>query len=208
MERKLLAIKDIKDLYGISRMTLINWERKGILHPIRTPGGQRRYLKEDIERLLKLASEEQTQPQADTIIYARVSTRKHEEYLKSQLRRLEEYAKKHGYSYEIISEIASGVNENRRGLRKLLVRLRRGDVKRVIVEYPDRLARFGYEYLKFFMETFGVELIIVNGEENIDDVNKELAEDLIAIVTSFSARMYGSRGRKKKSDSPAPQDDI
>jgi len=52
-----------------------------------------------------------------------------------------------------------------------------------MIEYPDRLARFSFKYLKFFIESFGVELIVLNGEENEQDENKELAEDLIAIVT-------------------------
>ena len=198
MGQKLLTIKNIKEAYGISRTTLINWEKKGLLSPIRTPGGQRRYRKEDIEKILQLTDKKEDNPKADTVIYARVSTKKQEEYLKNQIKRLEKYAKENGYSYEIISEIASGVNEKRRGLRKLLNKIKRGEVKTVIIEYPDRLARFGYEYLKFFMETFGVKLIVVNGKEETEDLNKELAEDLIAIVTSFSARIYGARGGKKK----------
>jgi len=198
MEQKLLTIKNIKEAYGISRTTLINWEKKGLLSPIRTPGGQRRYRREDIEKILQLADKEENEPKADTVIYARVSTKKQEEYLKNQIKRLEKFAKENGYKYEIISEIASGVNEKRRGLRKLLNKIKRGELKTVIIEYPDRLARFGYEYLKFFMETFGVKLIVVNGKEETEDLNKELAEDLIAIVTSFSARIYGARGGKKK----------
>ncbi len=198
MGQKLLTIKNIKEAYGISRTTLINWEKKGLLSPIRTPGGQRRYRKEDIEKILQLTDKKEDNPKADTVIYARVSTKKQEEYLKNQIKRLEKYAKENGYSYEIISEIASGVNEKRRGLRKLLNKIKRGEVKTVIIEYPDRLARFGYEYLKFFMETFGVKLIVVNGKEETEYLNKELAEDLIAIVTSFSARIYGARGGKKK----------
>ncbi len=173
-------------------------EKKRLLSPIRTPGGQRRYRREDIEKILQLTDKEENEPKADTVIYARVSTKKQEEYLKNQIKRLEKFAKENGYKYEIISEIASGVNEKRRGLRKLLNKIKRGEVKTVIIEYPDRLARFGYEYLKFFMETFGVKLIVVNGKEETEDLNKELAEDLIAIVTSFSARIYGARGGKKK----------
>lgn len=95
---------------------------------------------------------------------------------------MEEYAKKNGWDYEIISEIASGVNENRRGLRKLLNKIKRGEVSKVVIEYPDRLARFGYEYLKFFMESYGVELIVINGKENEEDLNRELAQDLITII--------------------------
>ena len=190
----LLSIQKVKETYNISRSTLINWEKEGLITPIRTPKGRRRYKKEDIEKLLGMI-EEKSKPKV--ILYARVSTKKQEEYLKNQIRRLEEYANLQGWQYEVISEIASGVNENRRGLLKLLNKIKRGEVQKVVIEYPDRLARFGFEYLKFFMESFGVELIVLNGEENEKDVNKELAEDLIAIVTSFAARIYGQRGGKK-----------
>lgn len=191
----LLSVKKVQELYGISRRTLINWEEKGLLKPYRTPGGRRRYKKEDIEKLLGMF-EEELKPKV--VLYARVSTKKQEEYLKNQIKRLEEFAKSKGWNYEVISEIASGVNENRRQLRKLLNMVKRGEVSKVVIEYPDRLARFGYEYLKLFFESFGVELIVLNGEENEEDRTKELAEDLIAIVTSFAARVYGSRGGKRK----------
>jgi len=190
----LLSIQKVKETYNISRSTLINWEKEGLITPIRTPKGRRRYKKEDIEKLLGMI-EEKSKPKV--ILYARVSTKKQEEYLGNQIRRLEEYANLQGWQYEVISEIASGVNENRRGLLKLLNKIKRGEVQKVVIEYPDRLARFGFEYLKFFMESFGVELIVLNGKENEQDVNKELAEDLIAIVTSFAARIYGQKGGKR-----------
>mgnify|MGYP000170275223 CR=1 FL=1 len=190
----LLSVKKIKELYSVSRHTLIRWEKEGLIVPVRTPKGVRRYKKEDIEKVLGLLEEK---PASKVILYARVSTKKQKEYLKNQIKRLEEYAKKNGWDYEIISEIASGVNENRRGLRKLLNKIKRGEVSKVVIEYPDRLARFGYEYLKFFMESYGVELIVINGKENEEDLNRELAQDLIAIITSFAARIYGKRGGKK-----------
>ncbi|ABY92369.1 MAG: Resolvase, N-terminal domain [Caldanaerobacter subterraneus] len=190
----LLSMQKVKEIYSISRRTLINWEKEGLITPLRTPKGRRRYRKEDIEKLLGMIEEK---PKPTVVLYARVSTKKQEEYLKNQIRRLEECANFQGWQYEVISEIASGVNENRRGLLKLLNKIKRGEVEKVVIEYPDRLVRFGFEYLKFFMESFGVELIVLNGEENKEDVNKELAEDLIAIVTSFAARIYGQRGSKK-----------
>ena len=191
----LLTAQKVKELYGIHRNTLLSWERRGLLKPLKTPGGKRRYKKEDIERLLGMLEEER---KPKVVLYARVSTKKQEEYLKNQIKRLEDFAKSRGWDYEVISEIASGVNENRRQLKKLLNMVKRGEVEKVVIEYPDRLARFGYEYLKFFFESFGVELIVLNGEENEEDRTRELAEDLIAIVTSFAAKVYGSRGGKKK----------
>jgi len=193
----LLSAQKIKNLYGIHRNTLLKWEAEGLLKPVKTPGGQRRYKKTDIEKLLGLFQEEIVS-EPKVILYARVSTKKQEKYLQNQIKRLESYAEREKWKYEVISEIASGVNENRKGLRKLLNQVKQGKVEKVVIEYPDRLARFGYEYLKFFFESFGVELIVINGEQDEEDRAKELAEDLIAIVTSFAAKIYGSRGERRK----------
>jgi putative resolvase len=195
MERKLLTVKKCNEIYGLSRMTLINYEKKGLIKPLRTPGGVRRYKVEDIEKLLGMLENKQQELETN-LLYARVSTKKQVEYLENQVKRLEEYAKSNSWNYEVIKEIASGVNENRRGLQKLLNKVERGEVKRVIVEYPDRLARFGFNYLKEFLTAFGVELIVINGKEK--ERTQELAEDLVAIVTSFATKIYGQRGSKKK----------
>ena len=76
--------------------------------------------------------------------------------------------------------------------------MKKGSVKKIIIEYHDRLARFGYEYLKFILDSFGVELVILHGKDQPEDLQQELAEDLISIVTSFAARIYGKRGGHKK----------
>ncbi|SFM79718.1 Resolvase, N terminal domain [Thermodesulforhabdus norvegica] len=150
------------------------------------------------KRLPGMFEEEVENKTLKVVLYARVSTRKQKEYLESQIERLKKYADEKEWNYEVISEIASGVNEKRRGLKKLLNRVKKGTVEKVVIEYPDRLARFGFEYLKTFFESHGVELITINGKEHEEDRMKELAEDLIAIVNSFAARVYGSRGEKKK----------
>jgi len=155
-------------------MTLINYEKKGLIKPLRTPGGVRRYKVEGIEKLLGMLENGQKQEQEKTrkiILYARVSTKKQAEYLENQVKRLEEYAKSNSWNYEVIKEIASGLNS-------------------------DILARFGFNYLKEFLTAFGVELIVINGKEK--ERTQELAEDLVAIVTSFAAKIYGQRGSKKK----------
>lgn len=195
MTTRLLSVKECKEIYGLSRITLINYEKKGLIKPVRTPGGVRRYRVEDIERLLGML-EDKRERVGKTILYARVSTRKQHAYLENQVQRLEEYAKSKGWEYEVIKEIASGVNENRRGLQKILNMVKRGEVERVVIEYPDRLARFGFHYLKEFFDGFGVELVVINGKEGEKERVQELMEDLVAIVSSFAARIYGQRGAK------------
>ena len=192
---KFRGVKECKRIYGLCRLALINYEKNGLLKSLKTPGGIRRYRVEDIERLLGMLEDKQERVRG-TILYARVSTRKQQPYLENQVRRLEEYAKSRGWEYKIVKEIASGVNENRRGLRKLLNMVKRGEVERVVIEYPDRLARFGFNYLKEFFEGFGVELVVINRREGEKERFQELMEDLVAIVSSFAARIYGQRGSK------------
>ena len=67
-------------------------------------------------------------------------------------------------------------------------KIKRGEVVKVVIVYPDRLASFGFEYLKFFMESFGVELVVLNGRENEEEIKEELAEDLIAAVYIFCSK--------------------
>ncbi len=87
--RKLLTIQNLKDIYGISRGTILNWEKQKLINPIKTPGGHRRYLKDDIEKLLSLTQGKAIYDiEKDTILYARVSTKKQEKYLENQINRL------------------------------------------------------------------------------------------------------------------------
>ena len=86
MNRKLLTIKKCEEIYRISRISLINYEKKGLITPVRTPGGIRRYRVEDIEQILGIIRKENNNDRK-TILYTRVSTRKQEEYLKNQVKR-------------------------------------------------------------------------------------------------------------------------
>jgi predicted site-specific integrase-resolvase len=72
----------------------------------------------------------------------------------------------------------------------------RGEFKKLLIEYPDRLARFGYVYLERHLKYCGVEIEITSQKE-LEDAHTELVQDLLAIVTSFSVRLYGARGGRK-----------
>ena len=197
----LLSVGKIKKLYGISRHSLYSWEKQGLLKSYQTPGGKKLYRKDDLEALLGMGEQERQRGQA-VCIYARVSTKKQVDYLQAQRERLRGYCRKKGYQvWEEISEVASGINENRAGLHKVINAAKKGRIVKIVIEYPDRLARFGYKYLERLFELCGVTIEVVNkvGDEN-ESIQKELAEDLIAIVSSFSARVYESRGGRKKKD--------
>ena len=196
---QLYSIGEVSKKLGVTIKTIREWDKLNKIKTIKTPGGHRRIPKEEIDRI---AGEKNYIPQKKAVMYGRVSTSKQAENgnLKSQLARLREYADKEGYVIEEeFSEIASGINENRTELNRMLKFIKRSDIQYVIIEYKDRLARFGYSYLEKYINDNAAEIIVL--DSNTTDNDEEgLVKDLISIVTSFSARIYGKRGGKKVSD--------
>lgn len=195
---KLYTQAEAAETFGLSRRSLIRYEKDGFINPVRTPGGQRRYPESELLRLYGFESKAK-QPENRAGLYSRVSTRKQAAAgnLERQTQRLKEYAQAERYdTFEVYEEIASGLNENRRQLRKLLKAIIAGKVNVVVVEYQDRLARFGYAYLELFCESHGARIAAIE-EKASNDENEELVKDLISVVTSFSARLYGRRGGRK-----------
>lgn len=196
MAEKLLSISKAAAYLNISRASINRWQAKGKLHPIYTPGGHRRFLESDLRAAVGLDAIAAPDATVRAIVYARVSTRKQASAgnLQRQKERLVTHAVEQGYQVvTVLTEIASGVNERRPKLRQALQQIADGQADVIIVEFQDRLARFGSEYLNLFVATFGGRIEVL---ETTDDKapNEELVEDLIAIVTSFSARIYGRRG--------------
>lgn len=190
----LLRVKEIKEKYAIGHTSLLEWEKQGILEPHRTPGGHRRYLQSDIEKLLKLEGLTEVKP----AIYARVSTKKQKDNLTRQIERLKEYCSEKAYTeVKEYSEVASGLNDRRRQLHKLIDAVIKREVNLIICEYKDRLSRFGINFLIHFFERLGCKLVFLE-EKASKDENEELVGDVLALITSFSARLYGKRGGRKK----------
>ena len=102
------------------------------------------------------------------------------------------YAK--GYQFEIISDIGSGINYNKKGLNKLLDMVTNSEVDKIVVLYKDRLIRFGYELIENLCEKYGTAIEIIDNTEKTED--QELVEDLIQIVNVFSCRLQGGRAEK------------
>jgi putative resolvase len=131
-------------------------------------------------------------------IYARVSSAKqeHEGNLTRQAERLQVEAKARGYQVvALIAEQASSLNEKRKGMKKLLALIEQQAIDVVVIEYPDRLVRFGFGSLQ---EAFGwmqVRLEVVEPPK-VQTPTEELVQDLLTIVTVFSGRLYGSRAKR------------
>lgn len=190
---KLYNISEAAKYLSVSASTLRRWEREGKLIPERTQGGQRRYPLSLLEPNFKHSS-----PQAKlTVAYGRVSSHDQKSDLERQKQLLEMYCTSKGWQFEILSDLGSGMNYNKKGLKKLINYILRGEIGRLVITHKDRLLRFGAELIFSICELKNVEVVIVNqGDE--PSFEEELAKDVLEIITVFSARLYGSRSKKNK----------
>ena len=176
-------------MLGISYTTLRDYVRRGYIKPVLTPGGRWRFKEEDVERLIGVVR------QRRVILYARVSSNSQRDDLERQVRALEEWARQNNIAdYEVVTDIGSGLNEDRKGFKKLLKLAVERKISRIIVEYPDRLTRFGFKTIEELLKAFGVEVVVLNQEDK--DPREELVEDLTTIVSHFAEKLYGMRSHK------------
>lgn len=196
MDEKLLTLKEACRLLGIHPNTLRRWDEEGKIKVVRTPKGRRRIPESEVRRLMGIAGESRGKKRA--AVYARVSSHDQKEDLERQKERLIAYAVEKGYDVKtVLTDIASGLNENRKGLKKLFKLIEEKEVDAVIISYKDRLTRFGFKYLESYFKSHGVEIEVVNGDVH-KDAQQELVEDLISLVSSFAGRLYGMRSKKRE----------
>ena len=184
-----LSISEAAKLKGVSTSTLRRWETDGILIPERTANGHRRY---DLNQLLGIKKE-----LSFTIGYARVSSHDQKEDLARQVQVLELFSAQNGWQIEIISDLGSGLNYSKKGLKRLITLITNNQVERLILTHKDRLLRFGRELIFSLCEIFGTEVVIINRTED-STFEEDLANDVLEIITVFSARLYGSRSHKNR----------
>jgi putative resolvase len=179
---------------GVHPDTLRRWEKEGRIDPAeRTPGGKRRY---DLTKLRHLGPHKAPSFRT-TIAYARVSTSGQKDDLTRQVALLESFCAAQGWNYEVICDVGSGLNYHKRGLKQLIFRICSGEIGRLVLSHKDHLLRFGAELVFTLCEHFGVEVVIINASSE-SSFEEDLAQDVIEIVTVFSARLYGSRSHKNK----------
>ena len=189
---KLITISEAAERLSISPTTLRRWEASGKLIPERTQGNQRRYRLSQIEPATHLRKQDRK-----TLAYARVSSHDQKDDLEWQKRVLELYCAQQDWTFELISDLGSGVNYYKKGLKRLLNEILAGNVGRLVITHKDRLLRFGAELVFSICEAKQVEVVIVNKGEDTT-FEEDLATDVLEIITVFSARLYGSRSRKNK----------
>lgn len=173
-------------ILGVTVKTLQRWDHSGKAAFVRTPNGQRRLPESEINRLLGNAVSEKSKK--NLVIYARVSS--HEQKRKGDLQRQIDFIKDKMDvdSFEqvtIMADVGSGLNDQRKGLVKMMKLAQEGLLSDLAIRDRDRLTRFGFHYLQTYFESHQVKLHILDDQTSEKPVQEELVDDLIAIITSF-----------------------
>lgn len=189
----MLKPKDMAKKLGVTVRTLQIWDNNGILKAYRTPTNRRYYTEEQyLEYIGKSASSIRK-----NVAYARVSTHGQKDDLKNQIDFIRQYANAKGIILdEIITDIGSGLNYNRKKWNQLLEDVMGNNVDTIFITYKDRFIRFGYDWFERLCKMYNTEIVVLNNVETSPE--KEMIDDVISVIHVFSCRLYGLRKYKSK----------
>jgi predicted site-specific integrase-resolvase len=176
-------IRQVARENNVQYRTVWNWVQQGKVKTERTTTGR-----------LLIIEDEPIKP-TSVAVYCRVSSSENKSNLDRQKQRVLDYCAAKGYKVEyVMCEIGSGLNDKRHKLEKLL---QDTSITKIVVEHADRFSRFGRSYIELLLKTQGRELEIINTADNDRD---DLMQDFVSIITSFTARLYGQRRSKRKTE--------
>jgi predicted site-specific integrase-resolvase len=193
---KYYAIGEFARLIDKTEQTLRNWDKNGTLKPHHiAESGHRYYSKEQVNHFFGLKNNKE-QLNRKIIGYCRVSSNKQKDDLERQIENVKTYMIAKGYTFNIITDIGSGINYNKNGLNQLIDMITNMEVEKVVILYKDRLLRFGFEIIENLCNKYGTAIEIIDNTEKSEE--QELVEDLVQIITVFSCRLQGKRAIKAK----------
>lgn len=192
-----VSAKEAKRILQITPITLMHWKDSG---KIKYKRFSQRKILYDVDSVLNNEEYSDSVLNTKNVIYARVSGSSQKEDLNNQIETIKNYLLNNGIKVDnIYSDIASGMNEDRNQFNDLLESVFKREVKTVYITFKDRLSRFGFNYFKKIFFYFGTEIFILDeNEETSKTYQQELSEDLIAIIHTYSTKLYGDRKNKLK----------
>ena len=192
---KYYSSKTVTQMLGVTAQTLRNWDKEGKLKPSYVKSNGYRYYSE--EAILSYTQERKTKKNINVIGYARVSSKKQSDDLERQVENIKRYMSSKYESYDIITDIGSGINYYKKGLLSLIEKINKKEVDVIVILYKDRLLRFGFELVEHFAKLNNVKIEII--DNNLDKTqDQELVEELVQIITVFSCKLQGKRKGKTK----------
>ena len=186
-------------MLGVSKDTLRNWDKSDKLKSIRTEGNHRRYKLSDILGFLDIRID-QEEDKKGVLVYVRVSShdQKQKGDLDRQKGRVLEHCVKKGYKIEcVLDEVASGMSDTRPKLKKLFYLAKNKEISKIVVEHKDRLCRFMFNVFVELLAGFDVTVECISVKRNKSFEN-ESAEDMLALMSSFSAKIYSKRSAENR----------
>lgn len=188
----LMSIGKFAKEIGLSAQHLRKLHDDNILIPaVITKGGTRYYSDEQLFEYLNRDNKPQQLP---IVLYARVSTRSQKDDLDRQVENLKSYAISRGYSFEIITDIGSGIDYTKQGLKQLIRKINNKEISKIVVLYKDRFIRFGFELIEYLCRLNNISIEII--DNTTISSRTELTNDLIQIITVFANQLYGARSKK------------
>lgn len=192
---------ELAKMIGKHTRTVQSYCIRGDINSIIIPSGKRIISRDEVIRYLKSSNLLYEDDNKIDLIYARVSTNKQKNRgdLDKQIEYItKEIITKNPKNLKIFSEVGSGLNDNRKELKKLLDIVMNNEVDRIFILYKDRLTRFGFNYLEQICNKFGTKIIVISDEIQEKSIQEELAEDIISIIHSFSSELYGMKNTIKE----------
>lgn len=188
--------KDVLEVLGVTRATLCKYVKEGTIKVHKKKNG---YYDYDEDSVYEFLGQKKHKHNTKIISYSRVSTQNQKSQLKEQTQRIYNSCTNRGIKLdEQLEDIESGMSFDRPGFDKLCQEIIKGNVKIVVVENKDRLARFGFEMFEKFFKYFGTSILVLNNDEFNKSYEQELTKDLIAIIHYFSMKSYSHRRKLNK----------
>lgn len=190
----LMSIGKFARELGVTPEHVRTMHRTGEVIPARISEKGTRYYSE--EQLRDLKNSRTPRREEKVVAYCRVSTKSQKDDLEKQVENVKSYMYAKGYSFEVITDIGSGINYKNKGLRELISLINSNQVTKVVILHKDRLVGFGFELIELLCDLHNVKIEIIDNSEQSNE--EELTDDLIEIITVFANKLYGSRSKKTR----------
>lgn len=189
LNEEYIPTKKARQILGVTTFTLRNWDKTNKIGTVRSASGVRLYSVKDIQNILGSST---SLHKKKKIVYCRVSSKKQENDLERQIN----FFKSKYPSYDVVTDIGSGINWKRKGLKTILESAMRGHISEVVVAHRDRLCRFGFELIEWILEWNKVKLIVLDRDDH-KSPDQDLTDDIFSIIHVYSCRQNGKRRYNK-----------
>lgn len=183
-----MKAKEVLSVLRISRGTLCNYVKQGLIKANKLPYGRLDYDKESVYSIINIGKRK-------TVLYARVSTLKQKKDLENQVELLKQYCFSKGLQIDsVYQDTASGISfSKRKDFFQLLDLIMENKVERVVVTYKDRLSRVGFDLFSHLFKKFGCEIEVISevGSTKLD--SQEIFEEIISLLHCYSMKLYSKR---------------